>query len=198
MLREREDVEHEHLEFHSIRLSLRAVIRRDARDLLPRDVERHRILHLARALEEGCGVEVVGDVCCAERERARLGVDLLRLLGRDFGVLHDAVLAFLARDDADTLGWVCLWDDLGAAFGLLGDAVADKDGVSDFDEAVVDAIGVDILDVACAEVVDDTWGIDVVCLLFERGAEGGVETAVTVGCNSDLSCGLQKNFPVCR
>ena len=50
----------------------------------------------------------------------------------------------------------------------------EEDGVGDFDEAVVDAVGVDEGDAMRGEVGEDGWGGEVVGFLGERCAEGGV------------------------
>lgn len=151
-------VEYEHLELHPVRLRGLdgvAVVQVDVRDLLACDVERELLLERGGAVQERGGVKVVGDVAGAEGELAGAGIAAVGLLFRDLRVLNDAVLVAAAGDDADRLGGVCLGDDLGGAVGLLLDAVAEEDRVGDAHEAIVDAVAVDVLDVACREVGED-------------------------------------------
>ena len=151
-LRVGEHVKDEHLELHPVRLrrlDRRAVGEGHVRDLLARDVEREVVLEPCDAAQERAGVKVVRDVARAEGELRRGGrVARLGLRRGDLRVLHDAVFAAALRDDADGFGRVGFWDDFGGAVGLLADAVPDEDRVGDAHEAVVDAIGVHVEDLA--------------------------------------------------
>ena len=150
--RVREHVKDEHLELHPVRLGRldrgAVVLQGHVRDLLARDVEREVVLERGDAPQELGGVKVVRDVARAEEQLARRRVARLGLRARDLRVLHHVVLAAALRDDADRLGRVGFGHNFGGAVGLLVDAVADKDGVGDAHETVVDAIGVHVENLA--------------------------------------------------
>ena len=73
----------------------------------------------------------------------------------DFGVLDHAGLVVLQEDEADGFLGVALADHFGGDGDVLRGGEAEEGGVRDFDEAVVDAVGVDVLDAALAHVGAD-------------------------------------------
>jgi hypothetical protein len=157
-LGEGEDVKDEELELHPVwlgRLEGRAGGEVDGGDLLAGDVERHEGLEGVDSLEEGRGVKVVGDVGRSVGELARGGIPLLALLLGELGVLDDAERSSLSSDDPDALG---LGDDFRSALGSLSDAVSEERRVGDSDEAVVDSVGVDELDLAFGNDGEDGVG----------------------------------------
>ena len=90
------------------------------------------------------------------------------------GVLDDIGLAILLDDEADGLVGSSLPDNFRSNVNVLGGGEADEYGIRDFDQAVVNAVGVDVLNASFAHV----------------GARFGeheclIDTAVTVRCDGD-------------
>lgn len=183
VMRKGEHVEHEQLEFHPIglgRLDSLSSSNIDVRDLFPRNVEGHLLLELGDAVEELDSVKVVCDVPGAERQLTTLVLPM-RLFVRDLRILDDAEASSLACDDTDGFGRCGLWDDFGCAVGVFVDCGTEEDGVCDADEAVVNAISVDVGDISGGKVGEDRgarpWR--------DGGAEGGIEATVTIRSNGD-------------
>jgi len=154
-------------------------------------VERHLALHGLDAVEEVGRVEVVGNVGGPEGEAAgRVGH--LSLLARKLRVLDDSVAVTALGKDTDRLGGDVLADDLGAARGVALNAAANEHGVGDADEAVVDAVAVDVLDAAGVEVREDGGRV----AGLEGAAEGSVETAVSVRRNREARLGAEEELAV--
>ena len=78
-----------------------------------------------------------------------------RLFCRYLGIFYNAKLVSSVGNHTDRLGWACLGNDLGRTVGLFLDAVTEGNGSCDADEAVVDAVGVDIEDFALGEIGED-------------------------------------------
>lgn len=95
-------------------------------------------------------------------------------LSVNLAVFDDVGLAVLQQDETDGLGGIALADDLGGEVDVLGGGEADEEGIADFDERVVDAVGVDVLDTALADIRQDF------------GEKSAVDTAVSVGSYSNL------------
>jgi hypothetical protein len=58
-------------------------------------------------------------------------------------------------DHSDGFGGECLLDDLGGAVGTFAQAITDKRRVGHFDQNVVHAVDVHVLDAALVHVVQD-------------------------------------------
>lgn len=174
-----EDIEDELLELDAVgllRLDGLASLDVDAGDLLAGHVVRQLVRPRLDRLEEAEGVVVVDDVGSAELEHVGLlGVFGLRGLLVDLGVLHDVGLAVLQEDQADGLSRVALAHDLGGDINVLGCGKADEHGIGDPHQAVVNAIGVDVLNAALAHV-----------LPHARCHKSLVDTAVSVRGDSNL------------
>lgn len=132
---------------------------------------------------------MVGDIGGAEDEVA-IRLPGFRQLERDLRVFDDAKLAALERDDADCFGGFRLLDDFGAAVRTCSDAVAEEDGVGDANEAVVDAVGVEVGDVTGGEVGKDGCG----GRGGERRAKGGIDSAVAIRRDGDRGGGVEENL----
>ncbi|KAH6609319.1 hypothetical protein Trco_002665 [Trichoderma cornu-damae] len=153
-------------------------------DLLAGDVVGQLVRPPGDALQEAERVVVVDDVGRAELEQMGMaGVASLGSLLVDLGVLDNVGLAVLAENQADRLGGVALPHNLGGNVDVEGGREADEDGVGNLDQAVVDAVGVDVLDAALAHVVQDA-GDD----------EGLVDAAVAVGGDGHLALALQEDL----
>ena len=72
-------------------------------------------------------------------------IDALRSLLRNLRVLDDAHPTITLRQDSHFFVRVALRDDLARAIGAFTATEADKFGVADLDEGVVDAVLVDVL-----------------------------------------------------
>ena len=141
---------------------------------------------LGDGLQEGEGVVVVDNVGGAELEDVGLaGVLGLGGLLVNLGVFNNVGLAVLGEDQTDGLGSIALADNLGGDVDLLVGGEADEGWVGDLDEAVVYAVGVDVLDTSLAHVINDT-----------REDEGVVDTTVAVGGHGNLALGLEKDLSV--
>ena len=103
---------------------------------------RHRRLHLLRPFQEIKRIHMVRNIPRPKRQRTRL-IPLLRLFARDLAILHYRILPLPTRDDTDGFSGDLLRDGLGRTFGGTLEGGTEEDGVGDFDEAVVDAVGVD-------------------------------------------------------
>lgn len=132
---------------------------------------------------------MVGDVGGAELEVAR-GLGRGGEFGGDLRVLDDAEFAALESDDSDRLGGIRLLDDLGSTVGFTSDAVAEEDGVGDADEAVVDAVGVEVVDAAGCEVGEDGGGGGG----GEGSAKASVEAAVAIGSDGDGGASVEEDL----
>jgi len=103
----------------------------------------------------------------------------LAFLRSHFAVLDHTGFAVLEDDETDGFG--------GGAFAdyFCGDGegvevcVADEEGVCDADKAVVDAVGVDVFDLAALKVTEDGGG-----------QEGQVDSTIPVWSHSDLRLAL--------
>lgn len=159
-LGEWEDVKDKELKFHAVwlgRLDKFASGKIDGRNLFPSNVERHVLFHLFNRLEESGGVKVVCNVSSTERQLT-VRSPLLRLFLAQLRVLHHGESVALGSEDTYTLCGDGLADNLGAGRGITRYATANEDGVGNTDKAVVDAVGVDVLDIVLAEIGEDGAG----------------------------------------
>ncbi|KAI6761286.1 hypothetical protein HG531_001839 [Fusarium graminearum] len=155
-------------------------------DLLAGDVVGKLMSPLGDGVEEAERVVVVDNVGSTESEEIRLlGVGLLGSGLVDLGVLNDIGLAVLGENQTDGLGSVALAHDLGSNVDIKGGREANEDRVGDLDEAVVNAVGVDVLDATLSHVVNNT-----------RKNKSIVETAVSIRSNSNLALGLEENLAI--
>ena len=99
---------------------------------------------------------MVGDVAGAERQLGRIGVASLSLLGGDFRVLYDTKLAAPASDHPNRFSWACLGYNFGGTVRLFLDAVSQKNWIGNTDKAIVDAVGVNIENLALGEIGKDS------------------------------------------
>ena len=174
-----EDVEDKLLQLDAVRLLglvELAALSQDAGDLLAGDVVRHLVGPGLDRLEELERVVVVDDVGRAELEQVRL-LGVHGFGGRlvDLGVLDHVGLAVALQDKAHGLGGVALAHHLGRDVDLLGGREADEDRVGDLDEAVVDAVVVDVLDTSRTHVFPHA-----------RRHQRLVDAPVAVGSDRDL------------
>lgn len=95
-------------------------------------------------LQERQLIKMVGNIRGIKQQMS-ICAPLLRVLLANLTVLHHAVLAIDATDDADGFGRFDLAYDLGATLCVFREAETEEDGVSYADEAVVHAVGVQIL-----------------------------------------------------
>lgn len=155
-------------------------------DLLAGDVVGELVSPLRDGVEEAEGVVVVDDVGSAESQNVGLlRVGLLSGGLVNLGVLDNVGLAVLGENQADGLGGIALADDLGSNVDVERSGEADEDGVGDLDKAVVDAVGVDMLDSTLAHVIKNT-----------RDDESLVDTTVSVGGDGDLALGLEEDLAI--
>jgi hypothetical protein len=127
-------------------------------------------------LEETEGVVVVDNVGSAELENIRLlGVLGLRGFLVDLRVFHDIRLSILKKDKTNRLGGIALSHDLRSNIDILGGGKADEDGVSDLDQAVVNAVGVNVFDTAISHILADAGS-----------KKSLVDTSISVRGDSDL------------
>lgn len=159
-LGEWEDVKDEKLKFHAVglrRLDKLASGKVDGGDLLSSNVERHMLFHFFNRLEEGGGIKVVCNVGSTESQLT-VRSPLLGLFLAQLRVLHHGKSVTLGREDTHTLCGDGLAHNLGTGRGIARQAAANEDGVGNTDEAVVDAVGVDVLDIVLAEIGEDRAG----------------------------------------
>jgi hypothetical protein len=195
---EREDVKDEKLELEPVGLHgldnlCRLGSRIDGGNLLASDMVRHLWRKGSDRIEEVGRVKVVGNVGSAELERT--GIGWVTFLGHRFGdlaVLDDSPFARFKGDDADRLVRPRLCDDLCTAVCASGDAVAQEGGVGWTDEAVVDAVRVEVLDTPSLEVREDGGR----CRVVERSAEGGVDASVPIGRDGQFGRRGKQEFAV--
>lgn len=98
---------------------------------------------------------MVDDICCSEFEDCVAGGGFFGgggVGGGDFGVFDDAWFTVFEDDETDWFFWVTFTDYFCCDVEILGEGVAYEDWVCDADEAVVYAIGVNVLNLATLEV----------------------------------------------
>ena len=107
----------------------------------------------------------------AERKCASRRIASFCLLRCDLGVLDDTEFMPLLCDDADAFRRICLGNDFSSAFSLLVKAIPEEHRVRDFDETIVDAVCVNVLNFLSREIRKDALGLEVVGLASKRCAE---------------------------
>jgi hypothetical protein len=74
---------------------------------------------------------------------------------RDFAVLYYTRFIVLEDDETDGFVWGSFADDFGCDGEFCGEGIADEGGVSDADETIVYAVGVDMFNGTRLEVGED-------------------------------------------
>lgn len=129
-------------------------------------------------------IVMVHDVRCAELQDALiLLIERFGGGGVDLRVLDNVGLAILQDDEADGLGRVAFTDDLGGKVHVLGSGEANEDGIRNFDETVVDAIGVNMVDIAGFDVGEDG-----------RGNKGLIDAAIAIRGDGDSGPRLEDDL----
>ena len=95
---------------------------------------------------------MVCDISSPEAQLA-LCISTLGVYLRNLGVLDDSICTITYSYHTNGFSWIGLANDLGRAFSILGDAVPDEGGISYADKAVVNTVGVEILDLVRREIV---------------------------------------------
>jgi len=107
-------------------------------------------------LQEAEAVIVVDDICSSEFEYVRMtGIHLFRSCRIDFRVLNHIRLAIPLEDETNRLLSIALSDDLGGDVDIFARGKADEGWISHFYQAIVDAVGMDMLDSSLAHVLDN-------------------------------------------
>ncbi|KAI6769872.1 hypothetical protein HG530_004501 [Fusarium avenaceum] len=186
---EGEDIKDELFELDAVgllRLDGLAALEVSRGDLLAGNMVRQLASPLGNRVEETERVVVVDNVGSTEsKEIGLLGVKLLSGGLVNLRVLNDVRLAVLGENQTDRLGSIALTDDLGGNVDVKGSRETDEDGISNLDKAVVNTVGVNVLDTALSHILNDT-----------RNDKSLVETTVSVGGNSNLALGLEENLAI--
>lgn len=147
-----EDVEDKLLEFNAIGLFrfdgfAFFLIRVDVGNLFAGDMVGQFVHPFLDAVEEAEGVVVIDNVSGAEfQEVVVLGVAGLSHGGVDFGILDDVWAAVLLQDQANRFFSIAFTDNFSGDVNRFSGGKANEGGVGNFDETVVNAVGVDMLD----------------------------------------------------
>src|ERR1700722_4441616 len=116
------------------------------RDLLACNMEGKFALERFDIVEEAGRIEVIGDISSSEGQLSGFWITPLCLLLRYLRIFNDAIFVVADRYYTDRFGGRRLGHDFRGTVGLLGNTIANEYGICDANEAVIDAVGVQVQD----------------------------------------------------